>query len=86
MNGSLAEPESDPLPAMRGGKGLAHTNRASGSGLHWKTVEEIRQHSMNLIKNGTCRNDFCASAERAKVTTLIWGLTSLMNSVWSSQM
>ncbi len=48
-----------PLPATRGGKGLAHTNRASGSGLHRKTVEEIRPHSMNLIKNGTCRNDFC---------------------------
>ncbi len=49
-----------PLPATWGGKGLAHTNRASGSGLHRKTVEEIRPHSMNLIKKGTCQNDFCA--------------------------
>ncbi len=42
--------ESDPLPATRGGKGLAHTNRASGSGLHRKTVEEIKLHSMNHVK------------------------------------
>ncbi len=50
-----------PLPATRGGKGLAYSNIANGSGLHRKTVEEIRPHSMNLIKNGTCQNDFCAS-------------------------
>ncbi len=42
-----------PLPATRGGKGLAHSNIASGSELHRNTVEEIRPHSMNLIKNGT---------------------------------
>ena len=24
-------------------------------------MEEIRPHSANLIKNGTCQNDFCAS-------------------------
>ncbi len=39
-----------PLPATRGGKGLAHCNIANGSELHRKTVEEIRPHSMNLIK------------------------------------
>ncbi len=50
-----------PLPATRGVKGLAHTNRASSSGLHQKTVEEIKPHSMNLIKDGMCQNDFCAS-------------------------
>ncbi len=50
-----------PLPATRGGKGLAHSNIANGSELHRKAVEEIRPHSMNLIKNGTCQNDFCAS-------------------------
>ncbi len=50
-----------PLPATRGGKGLAHTNIANGSELHRKAVEEIRPHSMNLIKYGTCQNDFCAS-------------------------
>ncbi len=50
-----------PLPATRGGKGLAHSNIASGSELHRKAVEEIRPFSMNLIKNGTCQNDFCAS-------------------------
>ncbi len=71
-----------PLPATRGGKGLAHSNIASGSELYRKAVEEIRLHSMNLIKNGTCQNDFV----RAKVTALIWGLTSLMNRIWSSQM
>ncbi len=49
------------IPATRGGKGLAHTNGARGSGLHWKTMEEIKPHSMNLIKDGTCQNDFCAS-------------------------
>ncbi len=56
-----------PLPATRGGKGLAQTNIANGSELHRKAVEEIRLHSMNLIKNGTYQNDFL----RAKV---IWGL------------
>ncbi len=50
-----------PLPAMRGGKGLAHSNIANGSELHRKAVEKIRPRSMNLIKNGTCQNDFCAS-------------------------
>ncbi len=49
-----------PLPATQGGKGLAHTNRASGSGLHRKTMEEIKPRSMNLIKIGTYQNDFCA--------------------------
>ncbi len=49
-----------PLPARWGGKGLAHTNRANGSGLHRKAVEEIKPRSINLIKNGTCQNDFCA--------------------------
>ncbi len=50
-----------PLPATWGEKGLAHSNIASGSELHRKAVEEIRPHSMNLIKNGTCQNDFCVS-------------------------
>ncbi len=65
-----------PLLATRGGKGLAHTNRASGSGLHQKTV---KPHSMNLVKDGTCQNDFCAS--ESCITNV--GLASLMNSVWS---
>ncbi len=60
-----------PLPTTQGGKGLAHTNRASGSGLHWKAVEEIRPHSMNLIKNGMCRNIFSASES---YITNEWGL------------
>ncbi len=34
---------------------------ANGSELHRKAVEEMRPHSMNLIKNGTCQNDICAS-------------------------
>ncbi len=62
-----------PLPATRGGKGLAHTNRASGSGLNRKTVEEIKLHSMNLIKDGTCQNDFCVN--KSCITNV--GLASL---------
>ncbi len=51
---SLARVARPFTSATRGGKGLAH----NGSELHRKAVEEIRPHSMNLIKSG---NDFCAS-------------------------
>ncbi len=79
ITGSSVEP--DPLPPLKftatsGGTGLAHTNsRANGSGLHRKAVVEIKPHSMNLIKDGMCQNEFCAS-ESCIISV---GLTSLMN-------
>ena len=56
---SLAEP--DPLLPFTRYAGRKGSGTQQYSQLRRKTVEEIRPHSMNLIKNGTCQKDFCAS-------------------------
>ncbi len=68
-----------PLPATRGGKGLEHSNIANGSELPWRKLDRTPWISSKMAR---AKMIFV----RAKVTTLIWGLTSLMNSIWSSQM
>ena len=45
-----ARPFATLYPLRGGGKGLAHSNRASGSGFHRKPVEQIEPNSMNNIK------------------------------------
>ncbi len=51
-----------------------HQYRASGSGLHQKTVEKIQPHSH---QDGTCQT------VRAKVTILMWNLLHSQESILS---
>ncbi len=62
--------EPDPFSAMRGGKGLAHTSRASSSRLHRKTMEEINEDVRGKM-----------IFVRVKVTSLMWGM---LHSQWAA--